>query len=207
MEDQKANEIIAGATMLLMKYGIKSQTMDDIARGLGVSKKTLYKYVSDKNDLVKKAVQLTISSEQHIICDLSAQKGNAIDKIVTINELLSDKLQNLQPAVIFDLQKFYPDAWQIIQDHKRNFVFNQVKNNLIEGIKEGLYRESINPEIVAQIYVTLIDSIFNTDLFEYSTKDLGEIHNQMVRYHLRGVASEKGIDYIKQLFNAKNYHI
>lgn len=207
MEDQKAKEIIISATMLLMRYGVKSQTMDDIARGLGISKKTLYKYVTDKNDLVKKAVSLTISGEHDALCDLVDFEGNAIDKIVRINDRISDKLQNLQPAVIYDLQRYHPEAWQIMQDHKRNFIFQKIKENLIEGIEEGLYRKSINPEIVAQIYITLTDTIFDSELFNHTAKDYTAIHDQVVRYHLRGIASEKGVEYIKKIFNNKKYEL
>lgn len=207
MEDKKAKEIIINATMLLMKYGIKSQTMDDIARGLGISKKTLYKYVSDKNDLVKKAVSLTISEDHDIICNFKDQDGNAIDKIIRINEIISEKLQSVQPAVIFDLQRHYPEAWQIMQDHKRTFIYEIIKENLVSGIEEGLYRKSINPDIVAQIYITLTDSIFDSELFETTAKDYTAIHDQVVRYHLRGIASEKGVKYIKEFFNNNQYEI
>jgi len=207
MEDKKAKEIIINATMLLMKYGIKSQTMDDIARGLGISKKTLYKYVSDKNDLVKKAVSLTISEDHDNICNFKDKDGNAIDKIIRINEFISDKLQSIQPAIIFDLQRHYPEAWQIMQDHKRTFIYEIIKENLKSGIEEGLYRKSINPDIVAQIYITLTDSIFDSELFETTAKDYSAIHDQVVRYHLRGIASEKGVKYIKEFFNNNQYEI
>ncbi len=175
--------------------------MDEIARQLSISKKTLYKYVKDKNDLVKRAMHLAIEAEQCILSELNVIEGSAIDKMLNINGMVSEKLQNLQPSVIFDLQKYYPEAWQIMEDHKCEFIFNQVKENITEGIKEGLYRKSLNPEITARIYVTLMDSIFDSQLFEANTHSFQTIHTEVARYHLRGIASEKGLKYIKTIFN------
>ena len=86
----------------------------------------------------------------------ASSKGNAIDKIFAINTMISEKLQSIQPAVIFDMQKYYPEAWAIMEEHKSVFIHNQIKENLEEGIKQGLYRKNMNPELVARIYVTLI---------------------------------------------------
>lgn len=203
IEKKKEQELIGAVLQLFMQLGIKSLTMDEIARQLGISKKTLYKYVTDKKDLVSKAMQCAIDEEQCVLCDLNAQEGNAMDKILAINKMVSEKLQSIQPAVIFDLKKYYPEAWEIMENHKREFIFNQVIENLTEGIEEGLYRENLNPEITARIYITLINSIFDSHLFERNIYSFQKIHTEVVRYHLRGIASEKGIKYIQSVFTNK----
>lgn len=205
MSIEKEAELIANITALFMRLGIKSLTMDEIARQLGISKKTLYKYVSDKKELVTKSVQFAISQEECMLSELDSIDGNAIDKILAINQMVSQKLQSIQPSVIFDLQKYYPEAWQVMEGHKKNFIFNQVENNLQEGIKEGLYRDNINCKITAQIYVTLIDSIFNSTLFQDNSFSFHEIHTEVARYHLKGIASEEGVEYIKSVFNKKKH--
>ena len=82
--------------------------------------------------------------------------------------MISEKLQSIQPAVIFDMQKYYPEAWAIMEEHKSVFIHNQIKENLEEGIKQGLYRNNMNPELVTRIYVTLINSIFDSPLYSLS---------------------------------------
>lgn len=203
-DKRKEIELIGSVAQLFMKLGIKSLTMDEISRQLGVSKKTLYKYAEDKNDLVKKAVQLSIAGEECVICELNAQEGNAIDKILALNSLMSEKLRQLQPAVIFDLQKYYPEAWAIMEDHKRIFVHNQVKENLETGIQEGLYRENMNPDLVARIYVSLIDSIFDSHLYHTKLSSFQEMHTEVARYHLRGITNKQGVEYMHKLLDNTN---
>ena len=54
--NEKELKIISGAAEQFLRFGIKSMNMDDIARALGISKKTLYQFVTDKNDLVRKSM-------------------------------------------------------------------------------------------------------------------------------------------------------
>jgi AcrR family transcriptional regulator len=105
-----------------MRYGIKSLTMDDISRHLGISKKTLYLVATDKKDLVKQCVELTVNAEECMLCDITAQKGNAIDEMFDVNKRISQKLQNVQPAVMYDLQKYYPEAWKAMESHISNVL-------------------------------------------------------------------------------------
>ena len=206
-DKRKETELIGSVAQLFMRLGIKSLTMDEIARQLGVSKKTLYKYASDKKGLVTKAVQLAIDEEECVLSEMHIAEGSAIDKIFAINTMISEKLQSIQPAVIFDLQKYYPEAWAIMEEHKCVFIHNQVKENLEEGIKEGLYRKNMNPELVTRIYVTLINSIFDSSLYSLSSHSFKEMHTEVVRYHLRGITNEKGAEYMQQLFNTTNSEI
>ena len=203
-DKRKELELIASVAQLFMRLGIKSLTMDEIARQLGVSKKTLYKYASDKKELVSKAVQLAIDEEESLLSEMHEANGNAIDKIFAINTMISEKLQSIQPAVIFDMQKYYPEAWAIMEEHKSVFIHNQIKENLEEGIKQGLNRNNMNPELVSRIYVTLINSIFDSPIYSLSNHSFKETHTEVARYHLRGITNKKGVEYMQQMFNKTN---
>ena len=203
-DKRKELELIASVAQLFMRLGIKSLTMDEIARQLGVSKKTLYKYASDKKELVSKAVQLAIDEEESLLSEMHEANGNAIDKIFAINTMISEKLQSIQPAVIFDMQKYYPEAWAIMEEHKSVFIHNQIKENLEEGIKQGLNRNNMNPELVSRIYVTLINSIFDSPIYSLSNHSFKETHTEVARYHLRGITNKKGVEYMQQMFNNTN---
>lgn len=206
-DKRKEIELIDSVAQLFMRLGIKSLTMEEIARQLGVSKKTLYKYASDKKELVAKAVQLVIDDEECALSEMHKAEGTAIDKIFAINTMISEKLQTIQPAVIFDMQKYYPEAWAIMEKHKCVFIHNQIKENLEEGIEEGLYRKNMDPELVTRIYVTLINSIFDSSLYSLSSHSFKEMHTEVARYHLRGITNEKGVEYMQQLFNNTNSNI
>jgi AcrR family transcriptional regulator len=203
--NEKENELLIAVTELFMKFGIKSLTMDDISRNLGISKKTLYLYVKDKKDLVKKSLEFAIAQDQCMLGDISANQENAIDELLAINEKISQKLQNIQPAVMYDLQKYYPAAWQVMEDHKKCFVYDMVVNNIKKGVEQGFYRDNVNAEIIASIYITMINKIFDSDMFPTQKYNFSTLHKEIVRYHIRGIANEKGRAYLVEQFKDHNH--
>lgn len=197
-------QLLLAITELFMRYGIKSLTMDDISRHLGISKKTLYQFVSDKKDLVKQCVELTVAAEQCMLCGFVEEKGNAIDELFLVNKRISEKLQNIQPAVMFDLQKYYPEAWKLMENHKHCFIYEMMVKNINDGIAEGLYRENVHPEIVAKIYVSMIDKMFDAEFFPNRPFSFEVLHREIARYHIRGIANEKGVAYLTKKIKDEN---
>ncbi|MBN4066049.1 TetR/AcrR family transcriptional regulator, partial [Candidatus Amoebophilus asiaticus] len=109
----KKEQIIKESLSLFLKYGIKSITMDDVSRELGISKKTLYQVVSDKSELVDQTTKCFIENDRHAILDIINSYENVIEQLVQICNYCSDVLRNMNPAVIFDLNRYYPDVWKI----------------------------------------------------------------------------------------------
>lgn len=194
----KKTEIISGATKLFMKYGIKSLTMDDVARHLGISKKTLYQYVSDKKDLVKKGVSLLIEREKSILCTAKDESNTAIDELINVTKCVSSEVGEMHPSVIFDLQKYHPSAWKLIENHKKGFIFNMMLENLKRGINEGYYRDNLNPLLIANIYIGMMDKIINSENPLAKSITFDEMHKEIIRYHIKGIANKKGIEYLKE---------
>jgi len=209
MEKQKKElEIFAASIVMFMKYGIKSLTMDDISRNLGISKKTLYQFVSDKNDLVKKVMRLMVEGEEQVMCEVTKNSETAIDELMGITRCVSSKLGEIHPSVIFDLQKYHPDAWKIMEDHKKGFVFEMMHVNLKRGVKEGFYRENINPLIIANIYMGMIDNMLNPENTMNKTLSIDKLHIEIIRYHIKGIANEKGNSLLKEtLKKEENNHL
>ena len=54
--DFKKSEILNRVTQVILRFGIKSVTMDDLARELAVSKKTLYAHFGDKRKMIQMLV-------------------------------------------------------------------------------------------------------------------------------------------------------
>lgn len=196
--DQKKQQIITDTANVFMRYGIKSVTMDDVARQLKISKKTLYKYVDDKLDLVCKVMNMQCGMERDMISEVVQKSENAIDEIILISKHMSRQLNNLHPSIHFDLEKYYPEAWGMFYDHKNEFIYSCVVENLKRGKEEGLFRENLTPEIVARLYVSKIDVVFDPEAFPPDRYRFIEVALENLRYHLRGIASPKGIEYLKK---------
>lgn len=189
-----------------MKYGVKSVTMDDIARNLGISKKTLYKYVKDKNDLV---VKVMASSQQFDVMAIEAicgKKLNAIDENYEISKFVLQKLNGIHPSIFFDLEKYYPKAWQIFEEHKNSFIHQCVCNNIERGMEEGLYRSDIRPQLMSLLYVRMMDMLFRMYSEHPEMRmSLNDMYLEVFRYHIRGIASEKGLEYLKMKIKKEHY--
>lgn len=198
--DEKAKNIIEQVIALFMQYGVKSLTMDDIARHLGISKKTLYQVVPDKSELVAQGIQFYIDKD---ICELEEMHGeseNAIEEMFLIAQRVSEHLQKMHPSILFDLEKYYPKAFTIYQEYKLKTIMGSLTRNMEDGIRQGLYRDNINIPIVAGLYIGRMDLIFDQKLFPASKYSLKDVYFEAIRYHIRGIASEQGIEYLKDKF-------
>ena len=202
--DDKAKEILNQAAILFSKFGVKSMTMDDIARQLGISKKTLYQYVDNKRDLVRKSIEIHIDQEECVMKDQLNVEGNAIDELMAMTRLVGSQMKEMHPSVIFDLKKYHPDAHRCLVDHRDQFIYSNIKKNLESGVESGLYRNNINPEILTKLYLSMINVILDPQHNSLSDYSAAEVYTEMIRYHVRGIASAKGRDYLKQKFKQEN---
>ncbi len=172
--------------------------MDDLSRALGASKKTLYQFVTDKADLVNRTMENHLALEQNQIAEAVKDAPNAIEELLSIARHVTSHLKGINPAIVSDIQRYYPSAWQLFTDHKMNFVFNIFLNNLKRGVAEGLYRDDINPDILAKIYIARMDLIIDQRLFPFSKYDFVSVYQETLNYHLHGIASAKGQAYLEK---------
>jgi AcrR family transcriptional regulator len=204
--EEKELQILQQVNLVFMQYGIKSVTMDDIARELAVSKKTLYQYFTDKNDLVYKAFTQMVCMEKNYSECIMQENENAIDQLIAISNHVIKLLQGIHPSIFFDLQKYYPDAWRVFVDYKKEGLYANVLSNLELGIKQGLYRDNMNPKIIAWLHVSRIELIFgqlaNNDSFNNQ-----DVFPELMRYHIRGIASSKGIAYLTEIMQSNKHNI
>ena len=127
--DPKFQNIIEGALQLYSKYGIKSVTMDDIAKELGISKKTLYLYVKDKEDLVRQVMSYQLEIQDVKFKLVSDKNNNAIETLVEVSKHIVEFLKTINPSTRYDLKKYYPNILKMHIDYKRINFFDHIRNN------------------------------------------------------------------------------
>ena len=192
-------EIIHKISEIYLKYGIRSVTMDDLARELGVSKKTLYLHFQDKNDVVRKVIQYLIENQKCGIQEvLELPDTNAIDKLMMMTRFFAEHLKNSNASLAYDLQKHYTDVWDEVIEFKREEVFKHIMDNINTGISEGLYRNDLEYEIIARAYVSRME-MYQTDLWEpLSRYPLEDVFRTLFIYHIRGIANNNGLRYLEK---------
>ena len=194
--EEKEQQIIDQASKVFMRLGIRSVNMDDIAQHLRISKKTLYQYVKDKNELVLRIVQLICEHHRTSINSICEKGLNAIDENFEIARFIASQISQMHPSIHFDLQKYHAEAWDMLERTEKADIYRCVSANMNKGIKEGLYRDDLNIPVIAKIYIARFDAVFDTVLFPEKEYDLQEVIWEMFRYHIRGIASDKGTKYL-----------
>jgi TetR/AcrR family transcriptional regulator, cholesterol catabolism regulator len=196
--NSKQTDILERAGLVFMKLGIKSVTMDDVAKELGISKKTLYNHFDDKNQLVEFIIRAKINEDIAVFQKASSEALNAIDELYMHSRYVLETFKAVNPTVFYDLRKNYSAAWKIIVDHKWNFVYNQFIKNINRGIDEGIYRNDIHKEIYAKLFVSQIEMITEGDVFPSPKFRYDTVFLEIFRLHIRGIANEKGLKYFQE---------
>jgi TetR/AcrR family transcriptional regulator, cholesterol catabolism regulator len=193
MEETNIKEkILKGAEELFVKYGVRSISMDDIARHLSVSKKTLYQHFADKEDIV------TMTCRQHLdrnCTEFDAIRDNAknaIEELANLSGCLKRNMEHMNPSLLFDLQKYHPKAWTVWLDHKNKFIRESVVRNLKQGMQEGYFRPEINPEIIAAMRLELVQLAFDESVFPRERFRLAEVQMSIFDHFVYGLVTEKG---------------
>lgn len=199
--DEKNLEILHGASAIFMRYGVKSVTMDDVARELGVSKKTIYQYFKDKNHLVTEIIKAKTQEDKCACNSVREDSENAIDEMFGISKKVIEKISSINPTVFYDLQKYHPKAWKIMNDHRWVFVHQSFLDNIKRGIEEGIYRQDMNPEIIARMNVSMTDMIFNGVTFPLTDFKYDLVFEEIFRFQIHGMANEKGLKYLMSNYN------
>ena len=174
--------------------------MDDISRKLGISKKTIYNCVTNKESLISNIVDKHIESDEKEIIQIVAKSVDAIDEMVKISQHVIAFLGDMTPSLVFDLKKYHPELWNKIEKQHFQFIENTIHQNLIRGQKEGHYRNNFDPKIVSKLYVVKSNCVVDVDNFPVATFDRVTLFKQLVSYHIHGIVSPTGY----QLFQQKH---
>src|SRR6202000_425758 len=136
--------IILGGEELFLKAGIKSITMDDVAKHLGMSKKTIYQFFKDKNELVIALVKKKLKEDEAQMSAIINQSANVIEEMINMMKCSEEIFSRINPIVIHDMQKYHPDAWKQFQDFKAGVLVRTLEELLNKGIEQGYIRPEID---------------------------------------------------------------
>jgi TetR/AcrR family transcriptional regulator, cholesterol catabolism regulator len=190
-------KIHKAALNLFFKYGIRHVTMDDIARDLGMSKKTIYQYYREKDDLVNRLCDLELKVHE---CDFNALHQGAKDpvhELMLISEKLKDMMQNINPTFFLDLRKFYPRAFVRYQEFREACGYQNIHSNVRKGIESGYYRPELDPDFVSRYRLAQIDMLMFGDYFTYEKRSFVKTSELLFDLFVHSICTNKG----QKLFN------
>ena len=192
------NRILWKALDLMLFHGVKHVTMDDLATQLGISKKTIYQFYKDKDTLVKAVVEVAL--EEHVYKHTKAQNDaeNSVHEIFLMLEEMQAMFKSMNPIAMSELAKYYPEAFVKIDQFKNEFMLSIIKNNLIKGIEQGVYRDNIDIEILSKYRLATLFVPFDIHVFPQNKFDLGNVNFQIIENFIYGVMTLEGIRLMEQ---------
>jgi AcrR family transcriptional regulator len=196
---QQRNHIIEQAFATFKQRGFKNVTMDDISRQVGISKKTLYEIFKHKDDLVEAVVQFVINDNTCQLNNAAEPKNNAIEHNIQMMLYLDRFVGGMNPVCFIDLQRYYPVAFQLLTQHRTQFVEQSILQNLQQGIEEGLYRPDIDVAIIARYRTESIFLVIQQQWFVNLDFNASHINAQIFIHYLYGLCTLKGHDVLTEL--------
>ena len=193
------DQIIITAAELFISLGFKSVTMDDIANELGISKKTIYSHFSTKSKLVEASTFHFLSQMSCGVENIVSQEKNAIVELFDIKNFAMKNLKDNKSSPQFQLKKYYPKVYNLVQKNHLQIMEGFVLKNLEKGIKNGLYRENISLDFISKIYFVGMLGIKDEYHFPVEKYSQNELLEHFLEYHLRAVATQKGLKTLNTL--------
>lgn len=193
------DKILQKSTDMFLRLGFKSITMDDIACEMCISKKTIYKYFSNKDLLIEESVQMVHKEVHETITKIVSQNFNAIEENFEIRRMFKEMFKSAESSPIYQLKKHYPEIYEKVLTMQVSVCEECFRDNIIKGINEGLYRKELDIENYVKFYYTLIFNINENTMLE---KDAQELELKALEYHIRAMATLTGIKELeKQILN------
>ncbi|MFT4566598.1 MAG: AcrR family transcriptional regulator [Saprospiraceae bacterium] len=195
--NETLHEITEKSLERFMRYGVKSVSMDDISKSLGMSKKTLYQYYANKEALIQGAIEQQQKRDADVFASIQSKSVNAIDEMVQIAEYFLTILKDLGPSFIYDMRKYYPLQWKLSKDFHNVFLKAEIKSNIERGMEERYYRQNLDPDLVSTFYVASSWAIADDVIVSFKDFDPQALVKQHVMYHLYGLLSSYGHEHLK----------
>jgi len=196
--NQEFDKIIEKIRAYPFDEGIGKLTIKELCERIDVPEKTIYKYVKDESELVRKVLEFERESFK-VIFDVHNFEGvNAIDILLTVSKEMAMKFRNLSPALTFDLKKYYPNIYQEHINARIEFIFMKIQINLEKGIRQGIYRDDLSIELISRLYISRLIDIHDPNFFPPEKYSFEMLFNVMFDSFVRSIAKPEGLDYYEK---------
>ncbi|GAA0530231.1 TetR/AcrR family transcriptional regulator [Chitinophaga japonensis] len=186
------DRILDTALRMFRTYGIKSVTMFDISRECGISKKTVYEHFTDKAELVQEGIGTLLEMLTEQMSSARREAADAIDELMRTTRNIEVLGRTMNPVMLFEIQKYHPQAAQAIAQFKREGVLQHIRENLERGIAEGWYRSNLNMDIIARMRQLQLESAFDPSQYPAEQFDPHEVMQEITANYIMGIATLEG---------------
>ncbi len=177
--DAQTDRIVETALEKFRKFGIRRVTMDEIARDLRVSKKTLYQHFPDKAALVRACVSRIQAAVLPAVAAAIDRDAPAVERIAGTWRALAALPRHMSGELIADVQADYPELWREI-DVRRHEVLGRFEALIAEGVRAGDIRPEVHPKVAMRIIFAIIDGVMIPDVLSLGEFTPAEAVNTII---------------------------
>ena len=196
-QDMKFGPMLEQIKELFFEFGIKNLNMDDISRKLGISKKTLYRFVKSKEDLIAKLFEFEENKGIKLFGEIGNLNVNAIEKLFKVSLMVFEEMKRFNPMIMFEMRKYYEQLFNEFHDRKLVQISQSMKINLKQGIEEGLYRADVNIEAVVALFINYLIEIHNSDMCKTVNLSFDDLFKVMFENHIRAISTPAGVAFFE----------
>jgi AcrR family transcriptional regulator len=187
------SRILEKGTELFFRYGVKTVTMDSIASDLGISKKTIYQHFPDKDSMVFEVVKTFIEQDVEKWNELDRLYSNVIEKMFKSFEMTKDLISQMNPRLLFEIQKYFPTAYQLFADHGEKCIHSNLISDFKKGAQFGYFRSDVDFELLARLRMAEVNLVFDPHFYPQNKLPLYETQLVLMDIFMRGILTEKGL--------------
>lgn len=175
------------------RYGFSKVTMDELAEKMAMSKKTLYKYFSSKDDLVNELIQV-ITKKLVTRCEsiTNNQEIDLVDRLKQTMTLVAVQYSKLGRPLLEDLQRNAPHIWKQIDSARKEHIMKNFASLLQEGRNRGIFRKDIDQELVLLIYTNIIRNVINPEVLIQVPFSADQLFEAVIKIFYEGIMTDEG---------------
>ncbi len=200
---ENKDRILEKAHDLFMQYGIRSITMDEIAAQLGISKKTIYQFFTDKDAMVEAVVNEVINRNEEDCRGYSLSAENAVHEIFVAMDFTQEMLKAMNPQIMYDLEKHHPAAYKRLKQYKYQFLFSTIKENLERGAREDIYRTDLNIDLTTRHRIESAFMPFNQEAFPQNKYPMNQTCQELAILFLHSICNPRGKKLIEKYLHER----
>lgn len=183
------DKILLATKAMFYKQGIKQVRMDDIAKELTISKRTLYEIFNDKETLLLECIKYKHQQEESYLQALDLSNANVLEVALRYYEYTMKELPHINPTFFEDMKK-YPGVLAYMRS-KRDQNFKDVVSYFTRGIEQGIFLPDVDMELFIRLLNLTFDHSMESEIYKQYPMD--RVYRAILFTHLRGIATEKGL--------------
>ncbi|MBC5994075.1 TetR/AcrR family transcriptional regulator [Pontibacter cellulosilyticus] len=188
---------------IFKREGIEANTEADIIRKLDIRSTTFHELFSSRENMVLQVIRYDVEQQKREQSELLAKASNPVEQIMMLLVNGIQKMKQINPVFIADLQK-YPEAWQVSINYVTNNNQEVNADILNQGIIEGYFRKDLNLQLVTKIILEQFFMMINPAVFPPGKYDLAEVFRSIYLYYVRGICTDAGGKQAEEFFARTN---